>query len=53
MCALITNFISNQILAAACYLDLQDLCTACTDFIVEDMRDPDHFLDYYDASKLF
>ncbi|GMH44302.1 hypothetical protein BSKO_12236 [Bryopsis sp. KO-2023] len=40
-----------QVLAAACYLDLQELCIACADFIIDDMRNPDHFLDYYHASK--
>ncbi|CAD7696697.1 unnamed protein product [Ostreobium quekettii] len=36
-----------QVLAAASYLDLQDLCNSCVEFIVDDMRHPDNLLHYY------
>lgn len=36
-----------QVMAAASYLDLQDLCAQCSEFIIDSMHDPDSFLDYY------
>ncbi|CAD7696121.1 unnamed protein product [Ostreobium quekettii] len=36
-----------QVLAAASYLDLQDLCNSCIEFIVDDMRSSENFLYYY------
>eukprot|EP00210_Caulerpa_lentillifera_P009375 g8937.t1 len=36
-----------QVIAAASYLGLQDLCTQGAEYVIESMHDPDFFLDFY------